>query len=94
MMRRDVDKSILKKRVAVDEAERDHMVYNEELGSEGVPFGFRHGAWLKFKAMILDGDELWEFDGPTEGWLRRFRSKGILLVRNGEVVASFVTTVS
>lgn len=93
-MLQDIDKSILKKRITVKGAERDHMVYNEELGSEGVPFGFRHDAWVEFKARMLDGDELWEFDGPTEGWLSRFRSKGILLVRNEEVVATFVTSIS
>lgn len=93
MMTRNIDKSCLKKRVTFEEAERGHIVYNEALGSEGIPFGFRHNAWLKFKARMLDGDELWEFDGPTEGWLRRFCSKGILLVRNETVVATFVTLI-
>lgn len=93
-MLRDIDKSILKKRIMVEEAERSQMVYNEALGNEGVPFGFRHSAWVKFKARILDGDELWEFDGSRKSWLRRFRSKGILLVRNEEVVATFVTAIS
>lgn len=93
-MMRNIDKSCLKKRVTFEEAERGHIVYNEALGSEGVPFGFRHNAWLKFKACILDGDELWEFDSPQKGCLRRFRSKGILLVRNEEIVATFVIAIS
>ena len=78
------DKSSLKRMVTVEEAENSHMVFNEEFGEKGFPFGFRHKAWLNLKSQILAGDELWEFDSMNNGIFPRIRNAGILLLRNDE----------
>lgn len=89
-----IDKRSLKRMVTVKEAENSHMVFNEEWGMKGRTFGFRHKAWLNFKSKIMDGDELWEFDSMNNGIFPRIRNAGILLLRNDEIMATFMTIIS
>ncbi|MCL0065341.1 hypothetical protein M1N79_00405 [Dehalococcoidia bacterium] len=57
-------KEWLKNRITVEEAEQKHLVKDERLGPEPIPFGFQYEEWLAFKEQIQDGDELLEFSSP------------------------------
>jgi hypothetical protein len=45
---------------------------------------------LAFKARLKPGDELWGFDSPPESWANLHGSRGMAIVRNGEVVDTLV----
>lgn len=93
-MDRWIDKRGLKRIATAEEAESSHMVFNEKLGENGVPFGFRHEAWLNFKSKIMDGDELWEFDTRNNSIFPRIQNAGILLLRKDEIIATFMKIIS
>jgi hypothetical protein len=84
-------KEWLQKRLTVAEAEAAHMVKNDWLGPEPVPFGFVNYKWRALLAEMQDGDELWEFSSSQESWARLGGRSGIALVRHGEVVRAVVT---
>jgi hypothetical protein len=81
----------LQKRLTVAEAEAAHMVRNDWLGPDPVPFGFVNGKWRALLAEMQDGDELWAFSSSQESWARLGGRSGIALVRHGEVVRAVVT---
>jgi hypothetical protein len=78
-----VDASWLERRLTVDEAEASHLVRDERLGPDPVPFGFNHRAWRELLAKMLPGDELWEYDSPAQDWVRLMGSMGYVLIRPG-----------
>lgn len=84
-------KEWLQEQTTIDGAERDHLVNDERLGPEPVPFGFRHDRWLAFKKQIKQGDEIWKFSSSTESWEDLAGREGICIVRDGEIVDSIVT---
>jgi hypothetical protein len=84
-------KDWLQKRLTVAEAEAAHMVRNDWLGPDPVPFGFVNGKWRALLADMQDGDELWAFSSSPESWAYLGGRAGIALIRHGEVVGSFVT---
>jgi len=55
------------------------------------PFGLQHDAWEEFKSLMEPTDELWEFCTDKLAWQSGLGLAGIELVRNGEVIAQFVT---
>ena len=84
-------KEWLKNRITVEEAEQKHLVKDERLGPEPIPFGFQYEEWLAFKEQIQDGDELLEFSSPPETWEHLCARAGICIVRDNKVVMSIVT---
>lgn len=89
-----VQKSWLIKQVTVEEAEAAHMVRNDRLGKEPVPFGFQNKQWRALLEQITQGDELWEYSSPPESWRDLAGRAGIALVHNGEIVGSILTIMS
>ena len=55
------------------------------------PFGHPAGMWDKLVADMQPGDEVWWFMSPPEPWPALCGCRGLSVVRNGEVVDSFVT---
>ena len=89
-----VPKKWLKRKIAIEDAEKNHMVNDRRLGSEPVPFGFQRDAWLQLKAKMQPGDELWEFSSSEESWKHLAGRAGFCIVRQGEVIYSLVTIMS
>jgi hypothetical protein len=87
-------KDWLQKRVTVVEIEAAHMVRNDWLGPDPVPFGFVNNKWRALLAEMQEGDELWEFSSSRESWAHFGGRAGVALVRHGEVVSSLVTTMN
>jgi hypothetical protein len=84
----------LTKRLTVQDIDAEHSVRDERLGPDPVPFGFVNDQWQALLAKAEPGDELWEFSSPPESWQRLMGMAGIALVRNGEVIDSFVTAMN
>jgi len=87
-------KEWLKRKMTIEECEREHLVEDERLGSAPVPFGFQHQAWLNLKHQIKMDDELWEFSSPPESWEHLCGRAGICIVRDGEIFDSIVTVMN
>ena len=85
-----MDGDLLVRQLTVAEAEAAHMVRDERLGPEPVPFGWTAGPWQALLAEMRPGDELWEYDSPKEDWDRLMGSAGVALVRGGVVIATVV----
>jgi hypothetical protein len=49
-----------------------------------------HTALLAFKAKLKPGDTLWSFDSPAEAWANLHGSRGLAIVRDGEVVETLI----
>jgi hypothetical protein len=43
-----------------------------------------------FKAQLKPGDELWYFDSPTECWQNLGGCRGMAIVRDGDIVDTYV----
>jgi hypothetical protein len=84
-------KDWLQKRLTIAEAEAAHMVRNDWLGPDPVPFGFVNHKWRALLAEMQEGDELWEFSSSPGSWQHFAGRAGIALIRHGEVVRSIVT---
>lgn len=84
----------LQRQVTPAEAEAAHLVTDERLGSDPVPFGFMHSAWLALQAQMKPGDELWEFCSPAHSWALRCGRQGLVLLRHGQVVAQVTTALN
>ena len=84
-------KGWLREQTTVEEAEREHLVKDDRLGPNPVPFGFERGAWVNIRKQIRPGDQLWKFCSSGESWERLSGREGLCIVRDGEIVASIVT---
>ena len=84
----------LQRRVSVAEAEAAHLVSDEQLGPSHVPFGFMHTAWLALLAQMQPDDELWEFRSPASTWQHLCGREGLVLLRQGKVVAQVLTAMN
>ncbi len=71
----------LQRKLSIEEAEKKHMVSDEELGPDPVPFGFQNDKWLMFSKQFREGDELWEFNSPEEFWDCLCGRAGLCIVR-------------
>jgi len=86
-----VRKEWLQKMVTAAEVEAAHMVHDERLGPDPVPFGFKNERWRALLAQMEVGDELWEFRSPVESWEHLAGRAGIAVVRQGEIINFIVT---
>jgi hypothetical protein len=87
-------KDWLQARTTLEAAEQENLVQDARLGPTAIPFGYQHDAWVRFKALMQDGDELWTFSSPPEFWEALMGRAGLCIVRKGDVVASLVTMLS
>jgi hypothetical protein len=87
-------KDWLQKRITIAEAEEANMARTDRLGPDAVPFGFMNREWREFVAKVCEGDELWEFTSPHETWVDLAGREGIAMVREGEIVAFILTSMS
>jgi hypothetical protein len=81
----------LQRRVTVAQAEADHLVRDERLGLDPVPFGFQNARWQALQAQVMEGDELWEYSSPPWTWSNMAGRAGYALVRGGKVVGEICT---
>jgi hypothetical protein len=86
-----IPKGWLKKKTTIEKAEQDHLVTDRRLGPKPVPFGFINAQWEKFKAGIRIGDELWEFESPSESWADLAGRAGLCIVREGRIIDAITT---
>jgi len=84
-------KEWLQEKTTLEQAEKGHLVEDERLGPNPVPFGFLYGGWVRFKGQMKQGDELWKFSSPPESWRLLAGRAGLCIVRGGEIVDSIVT---
>jgi hypothetical protein len=89
-----VMKEWLQEQTTVEEAESEHLVKDESLGPNPVPFGFHYDLWLSFKKQIRQGDQIWRFCSSAETWEDLAGRAGLCIVRDGEVVDSSLTTMN
>ncbi len=82
------------KKITAQEAETNHLVKDSRLGDLPVPFGFVNHKWIALKEKLQKGDELWEFDSPSEDWNNLAGRAGICIVRDDEVIDYIVTSMS
>lgn len=87
----EISKSWLQKKITLKEAETIHLVKDDRLGPEPIPFGFSNDEWKAMIAKMEDGDELWEFCSSLESWRIMGGREGIALIRNGQVIDHIVT---
>ena len=87
-------KDWLQRKATVAEFEVAHMVTDERLGPEPVPFGFMSKQWRALLEQMKPGDELWEFCSPPHSWAIRCGHAGVALVRNGKVLGEVITRVN
>lgn len=89
-----MESDYLKRRLTIEQAEAENLVTDDRLGLRPVPFGFCNKRWIALLAQMRPGDELWEFSSSQESWRYLCGRGGIALVRDGEIVASLVTTMN
>jgi hypothetical protein len=87
-MNQTIDGYRVVRQYTIEEAETDHAV---KIRGKLVPFGYCNEQWRELRAQMQDGDHLWLATSPDEEWDALMGFEGILLVRNGLVVDSFVT---
>jgi hypothetical protein len=86
-MRPAMRKEFLRRQATVPELEAEHVI-------NGIPFGFCNREWEQLKSLMLPGDEVWYWSTDAESWARLRGWEGIALVRQGEIVDSFITALS
>src|SRR5712692_334277 len=89
-----VPKNWLTKRMTVEDAEATYTVKDDRLGPFPIPFGFLNDLWKGLLAQMVEGDQLWQFCTSGESWKNDMGRAGIALVRDGEVVASIITSMN
>ncbi len=57
----------------------------------GVPASGVHAQWEELKRRMQPGDRLVNFVSPSDSWKHLAGRAGIALVRDGKVIAAFVT---
>jgi hypothetical protein len=86
-----------RRRITIAEAEAEHTPTGQEperirrFPALAKPFGFQNDVWEALKAQMQAGDELWEYCTDRGSWQQLMGSAGIVLIRDGEVVASITT---
>jgi hypothetical protein len=83
-----IEQDCLRKKTTVKKAETEIEVHDDKLGTNPNPLGVMHNDWALFKSQMKKGDELWEFSSPPQGF---WESKGLCIVRNGEIIDCIVT---
>ena len=78
------------KEYTIEELEAAHLSTDDGRVPH-VPFGFLNDAWNQFKSQILPGDKIFDFTTSPESWKKLAGRQGYVLVRDGVVIATFVT---
>ncbi|MBC8495673.1 hypothetical protein H8D36_05970 [archaeon] len=78
-------------KTSIELEEKKHMVTNERLGNEAIPFGSINYQWVKLLSQMQDDDELFSFRSDDRSWARLAGTEGIALVRNGVIVDEIIT---
>lgn len=86
-----MDNEWLKRKLTVEAAEAEHLVKDDRLGQEPMPFGFQNEAWKKLLSWMQEGDELWEFCSPKETWECLAGREGVALLRKGKFIGYLIT---
>ncbi|MBV9852882.1 MAG: hypothetical protein JO250_24750 [Armatimonadetes bacterium] len=47
--------------------------------------------WDRFVAQLQEGDEFWAYSSPAEDWQHLHGEEGYAILRDGEVIAKWVT---
>jgi hypothetical protein len=89
-----IKKDCLVKKTTPKKAEQENLIQLDELGPEPILFRHIHERWLQFKSQMRKGDELWTFRNSDKEWVELCGRKGFCIVRNGEIVAGFITLLS
>jgi hypothetical protein len=90
------------KKITISEAEAEHrgerLLQFPNAGKPGFhggkPFGFQNDLWESLKAKMKPGDELWTFCSPGGSWRNLAGRSGIVLLRDGEVIADIITVMN
>jgi len=59
-----------------------------------LPFGFANGDWEEFKAQVKPGDEILRVCSSPDSWASLAGWEGLVLVRDGIIIASITETIS
>lgn len=90
-----IPKAWLKEKTTLAEAEAAHPGIKgeraERFPDAAKPFGFQNGQWEDLKALILPGDEIWNFCSPPESWEHLAGRAGVALVRDGVPIRTIVS---
>jgi hypothetical protein len=96
-----IPKAWLGKRVTIAQAEYQSLQDIEEMHRQfpgidipRVPFGLENEAWQKFRAELLPGDALYEFNSPPELWDKGQGKVGFVAYRAGVLVSSMISGAS
>ncbi len=54
----------------------------------------KHKGWQRLKPLLLKGDEMWLFNSPKEYWKRMAGRKGYAIVREGQPIGGFLTSLN
>ena len=88
---------LIRKFTLVDEKDfviTNDVYYKDRALTEPVlhlPFGYENDKWETMKALVEDGDELWQYSTPEWTWGAFVGCAGIVLLRNDDIIAEFVT---
>lgn len=86
-----------RRRISVEEAESAHSPNEQDperlrrFPELKKPFGFQNNKWEELKNLMEPEDELWEYCSDRRSWKQCMGTEGIVLVRNGRVIALIVT---
>jgi hypothetical protein len=86
----DFKKSCQVTQDSVEEIEKRN-IYPDDGRVPHVPFGFKNADWVEFKHQVQQGDDVYFFSTSRESWQNLAGRAGYVLVRGGEVVATFET---
>ena len=87
-MKIDVPGDWLKAQVSVEEID----AWQAEIGKlRKRPRDLVPTEWEALKAKMLPGDEIWFFASDAESWRQLAGREGYALVRDGDVIDTFVT---
>lgn len=93
-MNEDAHKDWLRRQLTVEQAEAENTVGDDRLGQMPLAFGSSNSEWKELLAQMQSGDELWEYCSPVETWDFLYGRAGFAIVRDGEIVASMLTSMN
>jgi hypothetical protein len=93
-MQRTIPTSWLHTKYTREELEAENMTHREDLWPAPIPFGFLNDKWQQLLALQQPGDELWTYSSSRDSWANLCGRAGVALVRNGVVVAQFMTSMN
>ena len=84
----------LREKISVAEAEAAHMVEDERLGPDPVPFGFQNHRWQALLDQMQEGDEIWTMRSSEESFEHNAGRAGTALVRDGKIVTCIMSIIN